>query len=796
MASSVVVQFPGNLSSVPTIAALRALPSYNNIANADVLVEGGLASGDGSGGTYVWNTGSLEPDDNSRVIRPNDLTGLQAGRWKFIGASTLLGAKASLAALKATPISENAPTLVTADGLINYAYVAGNFTGQADDAAIVKLDAVPLTTGALVRQTAASISHQDTRFAGFATTPTLDALKAGDGAEAVKFGFVTDDFPQDMADVRDCSSKMQTLTDAMAEYPGNRCLLPAGKIGLEQPVAYRRNTFLEGQGSDQTYLVQRGVTPFRVFDTDGDADGTEAVGLRGITFVGNLIAQTFPADGTGSQNLTEIGRPGNGYFARAIIEDVRVLNSTSMGLVVFAKDIYARHLVADRCYRDSFHLRCMKAQISDVAVSNGGDDALAVHLFAPTDVLDVDRQIQIDTVRVFKSLGVKVLGLRNGSIRNVNARFATQYGLFIGVDAVEGSAELDCLIDGVTAWDTIYGTYVGRGAEAAAVVLALRPKVGSPGKPETWINDVGPAIASGSSGGITINNVKSRQTLAGITKFSDSGYGKLWQVYQGEVDPAMTSTITMLNPGNPVDTVRVRSGAVDGLTIRDAQAIGGRWGVLFENTTTEVQNAQVHGGVFQRLTHGGIGIDPTGLTSKQIGLQVNQATFDLDPYLEGSGRQANGSWSGGDPTKHVGVYAPDVTGVYIRGGTLKNSRYLAHASPTSCIDSEGVVWVGDPQTLKGNGELLDFDRHRLDYVESDPSSPDYGKSKNATAANQDRLTSGAMPTGGWWARGQFVRNIAASSYTVDGSGDLLRGWRRLTTGNTHVLNTDWKEIKE
>lgn len=94
MASNVVVQFPGNLSSVPTIAALRAIPSFNSVADADVIVEGGLESGDGGGGAYVWKAGSTDADDGLRVIRPNDLTALQAGRWKFIGAlSAAPGAK-------------------------------------------------------------------------------------------------------------------------------------------------------------------------------------------------------------------------------------------------------------------------------------------------------------------------------------------------------------------------------------------------------------------------------------------------------------------------------------------------------------------------------------------------------------------------------------------------------------------------------------------------------------------------------------------------------------------------------
>lgn len=59
----------------------------------------------------------------------------------------------SLTELKAAPQANGSYTLLTATGRAEYAFVAGNFTGRADDQAVVKLDSVPLTTGALVRAT-------------------------------------------------------------------------------------------------------------------------------------------------------------------------------------------------------------------------------------------------------------------------------------------------------------------------------------------------------------------------------------------------------------------------------------------------------------------------------------------------------------------------------------------------------------------------------------------------------------------------------------------------------------------
>lgn len=58
----------------------------------------------------------------------------------------------TLAALKAADPTNLSYILTTQFGPIPYNYVVGNFTGEADDVMVVKLDAVPLTQGALVRR--------------------------------------------------------------------------------------------------------------------------------------------------------------------------------------------------------------------------------------------------------------------------------------------------------------------------------------------------------------------------------------------------------------------------------------------------------------------------------------------------------------------------------------------------------------------------------------------------------------------------------------------------------------------
>lgn len=65
----------------------------------------------------------------------------------------------TLATMKAAPATYLSYILGTANGPVTYSYVTGDFTGQADDVSIIKLDAVPINAGALVRQGAASIGY-------------------------------------------------------------------------------------------------------------------------------------------------------------------------------------------------------------------------------------------------------------------------------------------------------------------------------------------------------------------------------------------------------------------------------------------------------------------------------------------------------------------------------------------------------------------------------------------------------------------------------------------------------------
>jgi hypothetical protein len=90
-APAVIINLPGypfdNLTSVATVAALRALDSSINANGDNIAVDGGAAIGDGAGGLYTWAAASMATDNGSSVIRPTDVAALSAGRWILTGNS-------------------------------------------------------------------------------------------------------------------------------------------------------------------------------------------------------------------------------------------------------------------------------------------------------------------------------------------------------------------------------------------------------------------------------------------------------------------------------------------------------------------------------------------------------------------------------------------------------------------------------------------------------------------------------------------------------------------------------------
>lgn len=53
----------------------------------------------------------------------------------------------------------------------------------------------------------------------------------------------------------------------------------------------------------------------------------------------------------------------------------------------------------------------------------------------------------------------------------------------------------------------------------------------------------------------------------------------------------------------------------------------------------------------------------------------------------------------------------------------------------------------------------------------------------------------AMPAAGTWTAGYYVENSAPAVLGGAGNQYIVKGWKRLTSGQNNVLNVDWVECR-
>ncbi len=169
----------------------------------------------------------------------------------------------TLLALKAASPSNLSFILASDAGPVTYAYVAGNFSAAHDELNVVELDAVPLTSGALVRQDAGAMTYR----------ASADAFPASVGAvlsytiDVRMFGAVFDG--------RDNTVALQKALNFARALGGSRTVVcPPGDCFLSSTVRVWSGVALVGAGSLNTRFRRTGdYGDTFIFGTDIDLGG-------------------------------------------------------------------------------------------------------------------------------------------------------------------------------------------------------------------------------------------------------------------------------------------------------------------------------------------------------------------------------------------------------------------------------------------------------------------------------------------------------------------------------------------
>lgn len=146
--SIVNIKFPGNLAQVSDLDSLRAVAS-------GLVTAGDLFIVLAAGGVYQFDTGSTAADNGATVIRPNDRTPLQAGRWLYSVDGFAPGPAGAAANTRTTLAQLKAANVADITSLYNnfvWTWTTGNFSSRSTDPAVVKSDFYPITVGAWIQQ--------------------------------------------------------------------------------------------------------------------------------------------------------------------------------------------------------------------------------------------------------------------------------------------------------------------------------------------------------------------------------------------------------------------------------------------------------------------------------------------------------------------------------------------------------------------------------------------------------------------------------------------------------------------
>lgn len=298
------------------------------------------------------------------------------------------------------------------------------------------------------------------------------------------------------------------------------------------------------------------------------------------------------------------------------------------------------------------------------------------------------------------------------------------------------------------------------------------------------------------SGNIVVSSNPIKRTLPVATNYSDWGYG-LYFHDSGWIDPAVIVTnfktnAIVLNGDmenfvvNPIVS-GFRSGAGVYLnftqTTDTARVFSFRNGYIGSGVIRDCLNGVQHSRQFSAAPAPLINMDVT----------VDSLVIDLDPYHISVARTSAsaGTWNTGASVadRNMAIGVRNTQGIRASNNTIKNcfdpfygedtgftlgfySNNNLHCEPVSHLLNAGNIGIARP--LPAGPEVA----HTI--VKGAPSGGSFDQINNAC------LRSGtAVPTSGIYVIGHEFSVNMTSGVTVD-------RYRRATTGNAHVVGTDWK----
>jgi len=541
-------------------------------------------------------------------------------------------------------------------------------------------------------------------------------------------------------------------------------------------VARSGNDMIQTDPSSQTQNIE-----FKNFKVEGTLLTELTVTNRKQCFTGNNI------NGLRFENVTMVGlrymatafnRVKNGIFTNNRLEYIAFdgLRATSSQNVTFSNNTF-------------------------FAVT---DDCIAAHSYNADSPRSGGFVITGNIAEA--SQGIKILGSKEIVISNNVFRRSLRSPIHIETTDspnIEGQTNLFSInIIG----NTICDTFGNRGSNTAIYIyyqngrskqsLAQQPGVSTEPYSYNYLTDInnGTAVRSGMYG-INISNNIITKTLGNVENYSDYGYGELFDrtVTGFWEDPVINDSSAIVHGiliGSAVDSLSITNNHIQGLQYSGITLVNSLTSNMLDFTNCIISENRL-------IDVRGFGLYITGLGSGQGSSQImiNNNIFDIDPYFKNPNHNSNNTWALTNAS--YGINASNLMGLYASGNVFKNCSTTGLENFSNIIYPSGKNFIYADFT---SGGLNDFGTNKgvriipaiantlVIPISGDPTSPNYGKILNSVVTS-----SFSQPNNGYYIRGTFVEN---ANPTVLGSSPnqyIVSGWIRLTTGNSHVANTDWIE---
>lgn len=605
--------------------------------------------------------------------------------------------------------------------------------------------------------------------------------------------------------VTDDTAAIQAALDAAKNAGGGTVYLPTGnyrKANTSATLRVYSNTTLCGSGDASVILAE-------------DLSSVPRCDLMILSDTENVTLRDFRVVGTLESNLSN--ENANQTITGSRVRNLRVLNVTIEKVRYMAiacsqvKDAYFSGCVLRDVVADG--IRCTQSQnvkVEGCSFYRVADDCVALHSRddAPEAVLADAFVVTGNTMEA--SQGVKVLGAKNLIVSNNVFRRMLRSPLYIENDWPNGPEGNTAMFSIMVTNNIIMDTFGDRGTN---YVINIKSKgmvgngttlPGSNASPFEYNYTNGTQEA----GSVTVPTaaVQIKDNIIGWTlprgvKYSSYGYGLLFDRFNtnlpesGYFDPDITDAsfrckgimlgcpVRMLDisgnqffggpAGSALPAIQLYVAKNGGITLESA--------IISKNTFNDWPASYC---VHLQMT--------SDATSANF-VRVMDNEFNLDPFFRHPNHNSDNTWS---DILCKAIYAQgNFFLCEFERNTIKNAGDIHQGNAINTHDNtvyfapaEGTTGLDNIAGNRGVRRVTFSPRYNHVIIQGDPTKPNFGSIKNIPLR-----VSTSMPTSGHYVYGDFVENVSIASTTTQGISVQLVGWRRLTTGEAHVLNQDWKK---